>query len=239
MVQFNNFVLEDDSDTDKQCASFNGILLATKESFVLSENDTQQLEFFELSIYQTCNHELVIHGFSPFCNERFLEVIGCNSILDLSPLIERIVGCMCIGDDQVIVENFMLKVKSFAESIFISEIVNVDAIFDTSAGVTAKINGFEQLIYNASSKDKVWSHQGKAIIETVSHKIQLNIEWRVVRDTYELQVTDFDFFGLILNNKENINQIFIKLNSPQIIDLIYKKIKAKIPPLEPTIQKVA
>lgn len=239
MVHFKNFVLEFDSSTGKQSMSFDGILLATKESFDLSENDAQQLEFFDLSIYQTCDHKLVIHGFSPFCNEQFLEVIDSNSTLDLSPLIERIVGCMSIGDDQVIVDGFMQKVKSFAESIFISEIVNVDSIFDTSAGITAKINEFEKMAYCASSNDKVWSHRGKAIIETISHKIQLNLEWRVVRNTYELEVIDFDFFGLILNNKENINQIFAKLNSPQIINLIYKKIKALVPSFEINQPKIA
>lgn len=239
MVHFKNFVLESNSDTGKTIMSFDGILLATKDSFELSENDVQQLEFFDLNIYQTCDHKLVIHGFSPFCNEQFLEVVESSSILDLNPLINRIVGCMSIGDDQVIVENFMLKVKNFAESIFVSEIVNVDSIFDTSAGITAKINEFEKLAFGASSNDQVWSHRGKAIIETISHKIQLNIEWRVIRNTYELQVTDFDFFGLILNNKENINQIFAKLNSPQIIDLIYTKIKAVVPSFDIIRPKIA
>lgn len=239
MVHFKDFVLEADSDTGKKSMSFDGILLATKESFELSEADAQQLEFFELSIYQACDHKLVIHGFSPFCNEFFLEVIDSNSTLDLSPLIERIVGCMSIGNDQVIVDNFMQKVKSFTESIFVSEIVNVDSIFDTSLGITAKINEFEKMAYCSSSKDKVWSHRGKAVIETISHKIQLNLEWRLVRNTYELQITDFDFFGLILNNKENINQIFAKLNSPQIINLIYSKIKALVPSFKIEQPKVA
>lgn len=239
MVQFKNFVLEANTNTGKQRMSFNGILLATKDSFELSETDAQQLEFFELSIYQTCDHKLVIHGFSPFCNENFMEVIDSNSTLDLAPLIERIVGCMSIGDDQVIVDNFMQKVKNFAESIFVSEIVNVDSIFDTSAGITAKINEYEKLAYGASGNNQIWSHRGKAIIETLSHKIQLNIEWRVVRNTYELKVVDFDFFGLILNNKENINQIFAKLNSPQIIDLIYRNIKALVPSFEISKPKIA
>lgn len=239
MVHFENFVLEFDSDTGKQSMSFDGFLLATKESFDLSETDAQQLEFFDLRIHQTCDHKLVIHGFSPFCNERFLEIIDSNSSLDLSPLIERIVGCMSIGDDQVIVEGFMQKVKSFAESIFISEIVNVDSIFDTSAIISANINEFEKIAYCVSSNDQVWSHRGKAIIDTMRHKIQLNLEWRVVRNTCELQVVDFDFFGLILNNKENINQVFAKLNSPQIISLIYKNIRAVVPSFEINEPKIA
>lgn len=226
MVTFKSFSVMHDTESGKQTVEFDGILLATKDSFELSEPDSQQLEFFEVNIYQTCDHRLIVQGFSPFCNENFFEAFSSDSDLDLNPLIQRIVGCIPIGDDQKIVENFMLKVKQFAESIFISEIVNVDSFFDTSKGIDAQINEYEHLLFGLTDQNPNWSHKGKAVIETGNHKMQLNIEWRIVRNTLQLQVVDFDFFGMILNNKENIKQIFRKLNSPEIIGVIYKKISA-------------
>lgn len=225
MVTFKGFTVQHDTKSGKKTVEFDGILLATKESFELSESDAQQLEFFGLNIYQTCDHRLIVQGFSPFCNEYFFEEFGCDSDFDLNPLIQRIVGCMSIGADQLIVEAFMQKVKQFVESIFITEIVNIDTFFDTSTCIKAQINEYEHLLFGLKKADQQWSHKGKAIIETNNHKIQLNIEWRVVRDTLCLQIIDFDFLGMILQNKENINQMFRKLNAPDITNVIEQKIQ--------------
>lgn len=226
MVAFKGFTVQRDSESSKENVEFNGILLATKESFELSESDAQQLEFFELNIYQTCNHSLIVQGFSPFCNEYFFEEFSCDSEFDLNPLIQRIIGCMSIGADQQIVEEFMQKVKQFAESIFITEIVNIDTFFDTSSGVQAQISEYEHNLFEQSS------HKGKAILETNNHKIQVNIEWRIIRNTFCLQVVDFDFFGMILQSKANITDVFQKLNSPDITNVIYKKIQEFSPNLK-------
>lgn len=103
----------------KSAVGFNGRLIATKKSFKVCDVDAQQLEFFELKIYQSYNQSLVIQGFSPFCNEYFLEVFNPHAAINFKPLIQRIIGCISIGDDERIIQNFMVKVKEFLENILI------------------------------------------------------------------------------------------------------------------------
>lgn len=232
MLDFKNHILEYDQNSSKETYSFTGILLADKLNFELNEEAEKQLEFFDLKVYQTCNHSLVIYGFSPFCNERFIEIVEHSADLNLHALISRIVGCMPIGEDQLLVEDLMLKVEKYVKSIFITEIINLEKLLGTIDTLNIDIRKVECHPYNFLKKEGLsCNHSGVATVNTINHKIFLNIEWILFNESHYLQITDFDIFGVIINNKDNIREIMSMLNSPVFISKLEKKLNFYLPAL--------